>query len=61
MCMGVLPTCMTVHLMGALYLRKPEEDVRFPGTGVTNTSESPCPVLEIEPLYFSKAASTQNR
>lgn len=35
MCMGVLPTCRLVHHMCACYLRRPEEGIGSPETGIT--------------------------
>lgn len=43
MCMGVLPVNMYVHSIPVLYLQRPEEDIRTPGTGVkTVVSQHGC-------------------
>jgi hypothetical protein len=40
--MDVLPACMSVHHLHACYLQRPEEDIGFPGLGVTDGCEPPC-------------------
>ena len=48
-CMDILPACISVHCNHAWYSLRSEEDIRFPGTGVTDACEPPCECLELDP------------
>lgn len=42
MCVGILPACMSVYHLCARCSERPEENIRFPGTGVTDGYELLC-------------------
>ena len=48
-CVCVLSTCMSVHHVCAWCLKKPEDDVRTHGTGVTDSCEPPDVCWELNP------------
>jgi hypothetical protein len=50
--MGVLPVCMSVQ-----YVKNPEEGIRSPGTGVSDSYEVPCGCLGIKPGSYGRATS----
>jgi hypothetical protein len=47
MCMSVVPTCMQVHHICAWHPWRPE-DIRSPGTGVTDGCELLCGCWELK-------------
>ena len=49
MCVDILPACMSVHRVLPGALRRPEEGVGSPGTGITDGCEPPCGCWESNP------------
>ena len=47
--MGVFSVQMSRHHMQAWSTERPEESVRFPGMGVTDSCELPCRCWELNP------------
>lgn len=55
--MGVLPSCIYMHHVYAWQPQKPQEGIKFPGSGVTDDCETLWG-LEIEPPSSGRAASS---
>lgn len=49
MCMGILPTCTSVHPLSIYCPQRPEEGAESSGTGVSNGCEPPCGPWELNP------------
>lgn len=60
MCMSALPSCMYVYYMYAWCPWKTEEDIRSPGTGVTDGCKPPCRFWGTEPGSSARATSAFN-
>lgn len=58
--MDVLPVYMCVHICMSSALWRPEEDIKSPGTRVTDNFEQPDRGWEIECKSSPKAVSTLN-
>jgi hypothetical protein len=49
MCLGILPTYISINHVHAWCLQWPEQGVRSPGAGITDHCEPPCRCWELNP------------